>query len=502
MRAVGKPRRFTVIAYAMRTYAMRTCALICSAGVSTQSALAQNTSSGGDAPFNAERLNFASVAALVRANHPVAVNARAAVEAARADERVARGGFDPSITGSVDQKTYKGTEYYTFGNVKLAVPTPLGVDVQFGFERAMGQYLNPERRVPSSGLFSAGLKIPLGRGIITDDRRTAIIVARATVRAAEADSSASLNKLLVQVAKDYATWYEASLLDSLVGESEALALVRLNAVRQRVVLGEAPAIDTVEASLELTRRRVLKADTERNRTNGRLQLETHLWSGNQRRITLPALSVPAGNILPTAWRTFADVAERDSSVRVFLAAHPDVVKARARESQQQANRKLVAQGLLPNVSAQLLSISSNAGSLSSIDRESSKLSADVTQSLFMIRERNRFSAAGLRFSQAVVDVARVERDVEAAIGVATADLRATRQMLGLQETALELSRLLQTGEQRRFDSGESTVFLVNTRDRSVLDEAMKLVSLRAKMFVSLISLQNARGVVDEGILLR
>lgn len=474
--------------------------LACIAIVPARSAHAQGSASRPTSSVAIEVFDFNLIATLVRANHPIARNARVAVEAARADERIARGGFDPTISGSVDQKTYKGTQYYGFGNVKLAVPTPFGVDVQFGFERAMGTYLNPERRVPSRGLFSAGFKIPLGQRIITDERRTALAVARAGVTSAEADSASAVNKLLLQVAKDFSAWYEAAWLDSLVRGSETLASVRLGAVRQRVLQGEAPAIDTIEATLELTRRRVLRVDTERNRINARLQLETDLWGAHGEPLALDVNSVPQLEIFPANWPRRASAMLSDSALKSLIVRHPDVLKARARETQLSASRRLAFQGLLPNAYAEASAISIDANQIVQPTDQSAKLSATLTQSVFMIRERNRLNAAGLRLTQANVDVTRVERDVQSGIGMAQADVRATQSMLELQQRGLELARLLQQGEQRRFEAGESTVFLINTRDRSVLDESMKLISLKSKLFASLMALQNARGIVDDRML--
>ena len=50
----------------------------------------------------------------------------------------------------------------------------------------------------------------------------------------------------------------------------------------------------------------------------------------------------------------------------------------------------------------------------------------------------------------------------------------------LQRQTVVQARLLRDGEQRKFENGESTLFLVNTRERAVIDEEVKRIALEAK----------------------
>ena len=74
-------------------------------------------------------------------------------------------------------KEFKNTEYYNLLNGSIKFPTSLPFDPKIGFEQNKGAYLNPEHYIAndfSYQQFYAGVSLPLGQGLITDDRRIAL----------------------------------------------------------------------------------------------------------------------------------------------------------------------------------------------------------------------------------------------------------------------------------------------------------------------------------------
>jgi outer membrane protein TolC len=104
----------------------------------------------------------------------------------------------------------------------------------------------------------------------------------------------------------------------------------------------------------------------------------------------------------------------------------------------------------------------------------------VRTPILFLKERGRLSAASLRLEQQEVERARVRREIAYAVRVAVNDLATTGRLLGIQSATVAQARLLRDGEPRKFENGESTLFLVNARERLVLDEQLKLAALEAK----------------------
>ncbi|MBL0101684.1 MAG: hypothetical protein IPP49_17985 [Saprospiraceae bacterium] len=100
--------------------------------------------------------------------------ARLQPEFAAAEWLKAKGGFDPSLSGNVSQKYYDGKDYYSLFSGELKIPTAIGADVKTGFEQNRGSFLGPENATPTGGLYYAGISMPLGQGLIIDERRAAL----------------------------------------------------------------------------------------------------------------------------------------------------------------------------------------------------------------------------------------------------------------------------------------------------------------------------------------
>jgi outer membrane protein TolC len=98
--------------------------------------------------------------------------------------------------------------------------------------------------------------------------------------------------------------------------------------------------------------------------------------------------------------------------------------------------------------------------------------------------------------QLELDRALIRRGVGLAIRMSANTLATLDSAIALQETTVEQARQLLTGEQRRFDAGESTLFLVNLRERTVIDEEIKRIQLQAKRVAAAAELSVALGLAQ------
>lgn len=446
----------------------------------------------GGAPEATTAVTWDDFAAQVRTWHPVARQAQLVVEQASAEQRVARGAFDPTLSAEWDRKRLGGVRYFDYGAAKLTLPTPLGPDVTVGWELGDGRFVNPDRRTGANGLLSVGVSLPVGQRLLTDERRTALAVARVLREAAGGERDAALNRLLVQAARDYGGWYEAWRRARIADEGRELAAFRLGAVRQRARAGEVPSIDTVEASLELQRREVQREEAVQALLVARLRAETHLWRAGHEPAALPADAVPAPGLAVGAAPDEATV----SGWMVEAArAHPEVRRATGRAAVATAQRRLVAQQRLPALAVRLAALEAAEGGLpADAEAGSAKLGASLSQPLLLLKERGRLDLAGAREEQQELELQRVRRDVVIGVRAAAAAIGALDRQLAAQRVAVTQARQLRDGEQRRFEEGESTLFLVNARERTVLDEEVRLAALEAKRLAAEVELDAARGI--------
>lgn len=436
------------------------------------------------APADEAVLDLASFTQLVRARHPVARQARLGLRAAAAELRSARGVFwDPSASFTWEKKDFGGSEYYDYITAGVKVSTPIGVDLKVGVERTDpdGIFFNPDRRTPASGQLVAGVSVPLGRGIITDQRRTAIAQAAALRDAADAERVSAINKLLFAAVKDYGAWYEAERRRTVADTGVGLAQFRLDAVRARALNGDAAAIDTVEARLELERRRVQLLEASAAANAARLQVNVYLWEPDGAPLELAPDARPDLGPLDAER---LDTTDASAWLARALERHPDVRKALAKIRETVALRRLAGSELLPDAAIEASALGDRATTdlLSGWPRvgENYKFALAAKQSLLLLKERGKYDATRFKADIASLESELVSREIRAGVLAALFDVVTFEQVLERQRSAVELSRRLRDGELRKFEAGESTLFLVNTRDRALLDETLKLVAFEAK----------------------
>ena len=453
---------------------------------------------GAQAPDSAA-LPHAEFLALVGQFHPVARQAALNPERAQQDIRQARGAFDPTVNGKYYGKQLKSTEYFHDWETYLRIPTWFGVDVKAGWDRGTGPYVNPQEYTASGGLSYVGLSVPLGQGLLVDERRTALRVAQALTGLAEAERRAIRNKLLLSASKDYWEWALATERLRLLAANEQVASVRFAATRQRVLAGDLAAIDSVEAQAELQNRQSQRVAARVQSQNATLVVSSYLWDAQGRPRELPAAAQPQPLPPSFAWRPLTP----DSLATLAAQAqqlHPDLLKTRVKQVQLGLESRLLLNKLLPkfNVDYNLLMpgrpLEGNPQPFQGgYSVNNYKLGLSLAQPILLRAERAKRQLNQIKLRDASFQLDNDQRLVGNALQTAANDWQALLEQLRLQQQATANYQRLRDGELIRFDNGESTVFFINSRESSLLSARQKLAELQAKYAQTQAQLRYAAG---------
>lgn len=418
----------------------------------------------------------------VLAHHPLA--AQAALLARQADQelRMARGGFDPVVSSKYGEKQFSDKEYYTYWNNSLRVPLWFGPQLLAGYERNSGPYLNPEKYTPSNGLSYAGIAIPLGQGLFMDERRSIVRQAQLLPQMAEADRLKLVNKLLLDVAKDYWDWLYYYNEVQVYREALELAEVRTRAVNERARQGDLAAIDTVEARTEALNRRVLLSAALQQYYNSKLRVEMHLWDEGNQPLEL------AANAVPSAAGTELDpLSPEDLQELVALAKvnHPDIVKLDLKGQQLEVERRFAADKLKPKLDVEYNLLQSDffmngEAFQAPYMRNNYKVGISFSQPLFLRQERGKLQLTKIKQQEVGFQQSFTLRAIENAVQMVYNEWLALEEQLALQEQMVVNARILQEGEIVKFRAGESSLFLINSREQKLLESQIKLYDLRSK----------------------
>lgn len=415
----------------------------------------------------------------VLAYHPEARQAGLLPEAGRQVVRAARGGFDPKLVASFDQKDYAKKNYYQTLDAALEVPTWYGIKAVAGYLRAEGDYLNPADYTPGQGLAAIGVEWTPLRGLVIDKRRAALQKAQIYAEANEAQRIGMLNDLLAEAAGAYWEWVRAWHSRAVYDTAVALAQARYQGVLASWQGGARPAIDTTEAQIQVSSRQVELEAARFKELKARLYLETFLWSEEGAPLELSDRIVPpALEDVPTEALTVPTAGVIDS----LIERHPEVVGYALKLDKLEVERRFQAEQLKPELSVKYQWLgnppATDASPAYQFGYANYKLGVGFAFPLFLREARGNLAQIQLEVQAAELALDGKLRSIFYKVQAIGASHAASRTQTTLSERLVADYRQLVRGEARRFEVGESSLFLVNAREQSLIKAELDYISLR------------------------
>ncbi len=419
---------------------------------------------------------------LVLSFHPLARQANTLPEAAKSEIRIALGSFDPLLKSDFNEKDFTGKRYWTVWESKLEVPVWFGTDIKVAWDKNTGAFLDNSQLTPSEGLTWVGITVPLGQGLLIDQRRAALQQAKLSAEMADAARITMINKLLLQVAKDYWDWvftYNRWLLHE---ESLRLAQIRFNAVRDRVLLGDLPAIDSLEAYIEVQNRQTILAQSFMEYSNARLIAANNLWNDKGEPV------IPAPEVIPALQAQDIEAlstVQLDILLKQAAANHPELLRLQLKRDQLDIDRRLAQEKLRPKLNLDYNFLRSGNSPWTTRLQEwtwnnNYKVGLNFSFPLFLREERGKLGLAKIKIGQLGNDQQQTAREITTRVQTAWNELSALLQQLEVQESVVLNNAKMLEGEQFRFNNGEGSVFLMNARENSLISSRIKLMELKTK----------------------
>ena len=432
---------------------------------------------------------------IVLDNHPMAKQAALRTGMGEATMRSARGSFDPVATAGYEEKRFDDKNYFTLLDAGLKVPTWYGVDLIAGFQDNGGDLLDPQAATPADGLIKAGVLVPLGQGLFIDQRRATFRKAQAYQRATEGERQQLLNTLLLQALNDHTDWVAAYRALEITNTAVDLANARLDNVRGSWGGGDRPAIDTLEAYLQVQDRQMRQQQAALNFRNAGLRLSNHLWDGSQRPLELQANVLPETTDLASPALNMLS----DTAIARAIETHPFLAQASARIEQLEVDRRLRSEFLKPELDVKYEWLG-NGGALrtengTTLLGDGHQVGVGFSMPLFLRRERGELTLAKLRSTDAELGIARDRTMIRNRINERLNDIATARQQVDLGASMLTNNERLLNGESQRFNAGESSLFLVNAREVPLIDARIRQVDLEARLRRSYFTLDHDAGML-------
>jgi outer membrane protein TolC len=433
----------------------------------------------GLTPAQQEMLEVGELFSLVKKNHPVAAQAYLQREMAKANLLRAKGVFDPIVVSGFDQKEFKGSDYFRLFDAQLIVPTKLGLDIKAGYESNRGAFLNPENNTPFSGLAFAGVSLPLGRGLLTDDRRALVNTALIQQDIAGVQEELIMNDLLYDAGVLYWDWFRAYHNREIFREALDNAIERFEAVKLNVLAGDSPGIDTVEAKIQIQ-----NVNIGLNQAQNEFNQMSALFSG----LFWDDQFLPAGERfqkIPTDIPQ-SMIPEGDPSLFLqdddFVRGHPILEEIRLMLKQMEIEQKLRRDRLKPELNLTFYPLAEVTGSdvLTNFSPNDYKVGIDFRAPLFFRRERGDAKLIELEILNRNLDLKNSSVELLNTYKAQLSEWVATREQMEILSENVELFETMYNAERRLFQIGESSLFLVNAREQAWINAKVQLLRMIAK----------------------
>ena len=440
-----------------------------------------------------EVLPFKEYLAYVKQFHPVARQAGLKLGMAEAELLRARGGFDPKIEVDYDRKVFKNTEYYDILNSTFKIPTWYGIELKANFEQNQGIYLNPERTVPTDGLFSAGISVDVGQGMFINKRMASLRSAKIYREQSVAVRDLMVNDVLYNAALAYFDWlrvYNEMIIYESFLENAA---ERFKGIEQNARLGEIPAIDTVEARISVQNRRLDLEQARVDLVRERLDLSNFLWLDNNTPVELQPNIIPEVEILPK----IDEVMNIPAVIipGVIPENHPRLRSLELGLRALEVNRRLMANRLLPAINLEYNFLTQEPDQLQSFYRENYKAGVSFSFPLFLRKERGELRLASFRIQDAELDLKLNERQLENRILATFQELESYSVQTQMAEEMVKNYNLMLAAEERKMSFGESSLFLINTREIRLIEARLKQNDILNKFLYAKAMLFRNLGIV-------
>ncbi|MEQ8324349.1 MAG: TolC family protein [Vicingaceae bacterium] len=439
-------------------------------------------------------LTFNDFMNAVSEHHPMAYSARLKTEIGQANLQGARGAFDPKLYADISQKYFTGDQYYSLPMGGVKIPTWFGLEVEAGMSQNRGVYLNPENFQNSSGLYFAGVSLPVGQGLFIDQRRADLRKAQTMTKMAEVKQVLLLNELLFEAGKSYWQWFEAYNTVAVFQEALALASTRFEAVRQGAYLGDRPSIDTLEAGIQVQNRMLMLQQAQLELANSSLKLSVYLWLDGMVPLELSEDATPDPlTEIPLDFELTDEYPKLD----LLINTHPELVFQRLNLDRLEIDRRWKSEQLKPVLNLKYNALADPAVSYPVIDQNwrDYQWGLEFNMPIFLRKERSSLRIADLYIRENEFELMNKQAGINAAVNMAFNEWNTTRDQFRLYRQNVNDSRGLLNGERQLFDGGESSLFMVNSRELAYINAQVKMIEIASKNQKSLLNAKYSLGKV-------
>jgi outer membrane protein TolC len=419
----------------------------------------------------------------VKKYHPLVKQADLKLNEAQANLMLARGAFDPKIEVEYNEKQFKTSEYYSILNSSFKIPTWYGIELKAGFDNSEGIYVNPENTLPNSGLTSLGIAVPIGQGLFINQRMADVRKAKIARNLNAAERNLQATEIIYEAAVSYMNWKrsfdEVKLYENYIQN----ALIRYKGIATLINEGDKPAIDSIEAGIVVKTRQLNLEDAKLKLTKAKLELSNYLWLENNIPFELSDALKPEDLLTNNIKETL----KINELATIDLENHPKIKALDAKIAMLKVERKLKANALLPKLDLSYNYLS-EPSYIDNYRFEDYKIGLNFSFPLFLRKERGSLKLADLKIQDSEFNLQFERKNLENKIKSQQQEIVSLEKQQDYNNKLVKDFTKLLNAEDRLFEMGESSLFIINSRENSLVSSQLNEIALENRYLNALISI--------------
>ena len=437
----------------------------------------------------------------IKQEHPVARNAELLLRQAEAQVRQVRGAFDPKLFSDWQQKSFDGKRYYRTGEMGAKVTTQWGMEFKASYTNASGSFLNPEELLPDPGQAVLGLSIPLLNGLFFDANRAGLNIATLDRDGLDAERRGLLNDLMLQAGITYLNWTIAYNQFQVTEQAYQLSLTRFRGIRESYFAGDKPAVDTIETFTQVQNWQLELNDALTVYRNASLGMRALRWNNGR-----PTPADSPWNWQPERLNQAVQLPAMpiDSFTQGLELQHPDLRALRVDLRQLDVERKLAAEQFKPRLDLSY-NLLGRGFDFSPATKENPTLTLtealgtnfkwglNFSFPLLLRKERGKMELIQIKQLQTGNKFDQKRIEIENKLRSYYNDYENTRQQIQRYQILVRNLQALLQAEQRKLEAGESSIFLINSREQKLIETQLKFNKLQGEFAKNLLSVYWAAG---------
>ena len=442
------------------------------------------------------RLTEAKLKELIRHNHPLLKIADIDLNVSNSKLMEKRGSFDSQI--SIDGLYRRFNSSSSVGIVQEAVESNLllsklfrnGIEIGIGGKLNDGDIKTPVSPTGDKGNYFLKLNLPLLRGLginkpFTEEQK-AFFQAKQAVNSLKQTEI----QLVFSAITAYWEWIANSQDVAIEKGLYDLSRFRFNAMKSLLKSGGTSQFSVFESKREVLKRQGRLTKSQRAYQKSLLKFSWFIWNDSIIKLHRPTLCEIPKRFPQIRLNTKKQLAQAKLNA---LKMRPELKNLYLSRIIEKLNFHLAENYLLPKLDLKLRAGKQNGKN--GIDGFSGYAGVDIYSPIerreakgLMRQALNKIESLDLKSIAQIQKIFLEISDAQSAINMTYQEYQAVR-------SELICAKKIEHGERQKFKHGDSTLFLVNRRERGTAETAEKLNHIKQKYYTSLAYFKAAQGIL-------